>query len=156
MQFFEDYVVGRVDVYDTTTYTVTEDEIIEFGLRWDPQPFHIDPVAAAQSPFGGLVASSVHLFAMAVGIGMSATKENPVAAVSALGFDNMRLHAPARPGDVLFARGEVVEARPSRSRPDTGVVRIRNELVNQRGEVILSLETAFLIARREALSAATP
>ena len=148
MQFFEDFVVGRVDVYDATPYTVTEAEIIEFGTRWDPQPFHVDRAAAAASPFGGLVASSVHLFAMAVGIGMAAQKDNPVAAVSALGFDTMRLHGPARPGDVLVNRSEVIEARPSNSQPSLGVLRVRTELVNQRDEAIFSFETAFLVARR--------
>ena len=157
MQFFEDFVVGQVDVYDAATYTVTEEEIIEVGTRWDPQPFHVDPVAAAASPFGGLVASSVHLFAMAVGIGMAARKDDPVAAVSALGFDNLRLHGPARPGDELFTRSEVLEARPSNSHPDVGVIRIRSDLVNQRDEVIFSFETAALVARRpRSLSVTSP
>jgi acyl dehydratase len=127
---------------------VTEEEIREVGERWDPQPFHIDPEAAAQSPFGGLVASSVHLFAMGVSLSMTGTKDDPVAAVSALGFDKMRLHAPARPGDELLVRTEVIEARPSKGQPGLGVVRNRSELVNQRDQVIFSYESAFLVQRR--------
>jgi len=148
MQFFEYLPVGRVDVDEAVSYTVTEAEIIEVGTRWDPQPFHIDPVAAAQSPFGGLVASSVHLLAIAVATGAKTSMDNPVAAVSALGFDKMRLHAPARPGDVLCNRSEVVEARPSGSQPHLGVVRNRVELWNERAELIFSFEAAYLVARR--------
>jgi len=147
LKFFEDFAVGELQMHDAT-YAVTEEEIIEFGRRWDPQPFHIDPVAAARSPFGGLVASSVHLFAMTVGISNAATRDDPVAAVSALGFDRMRLLGPARPGDELFVRAEVIDARPSNSQPALGVVRVRQDLVNQRDEVIFSCESAFLVARR--------
>ena len=150
MRFFEDLVVGQVDVYDAAPYRVTEEEIIEVGKRWDPQPFHVDPVAAAQSPFGGLVASSVHLFAMTVCIGMTGVQDNPFAAVSALGFDQMRLHGSARPGDELFVRTELTEARLSKSNPKVGVARTRSELVNQRQEVIFSFDTAWLVARRPA------
>ena len=117
------------------------------GERWDPQPFHVDPEAAEASIFGGLVASSVHLFAIMTAIGMG-TEEEPSAAVSALGFDKIRLHAPARPGDELRAEVTVIEARPSRSRPELGVVSNAVDLVNQRDEVVFSLETAWLVRCR--------
>ena len=145
--FFEDFTVGNIQHFDGT-YPVTEKEIREVGERWDPQPFHIDPQAAAQSPFGGLVASSVHLFAMAVSLLTRPTERGSVAAVSALGFDKMRLHAPARPGDELSARGVAIETRPSESRPNLGVVRTRHELINQNNEVVFSYEAAFLVERR--------
>ena len=146
MRYFEDYVVGQHDDYDGS-YTLTEAEIREVGERWDPQPFHIDPVAAEASLFGGLVASSVHLFAIMVAIGTGPVEE-PVAAVSALGFDKVRLHQPARPGDELKLRSEVLACRASASRPGTGIVRFARELVNQRGEVVFSDESAALIERR--------
>jgi acyl dehydratase len=88
----------------------------------------------------------VHLFAMAVSLSLTGTKDDPVAAVSALGFDKMRLHAPSRPGDELFQRSEVIEARPSKSRPGLGVVRTRDELVNRRDQLIFSYESAFLVS----------
>jgi acyl dehydratase len=147
VKFFEDFTVGEVEVFDAT-YVVTEEEIREVGERWDPQPFHIDPEAAQQSPFGGLVASSVHLFAMAVSLSMTGTKHDPVAAVSALGFDKMRLHAPARPGDELFVRIEVIEARRSTSQPALGVVQNRAEMLNQHDELVFSYESAFLVQQR--------
>jgi acyl dehydratase len=128
-------------------YALTEAEILEVGERWDPQPFHTDPVAAEASLFGGLVASSVHLFAIMVAIGTGPAEE-PVAAVSALGFDKLRLHLPARPGDDLSVRAKVLERRASRSRPEVGIVRCSRELVNQRDEVVFSDESAFLIQHR--------
>ena len=147
MKYFEDFIPGEGFTYGATTYAVTEAEIREVGERWDPQPFHVDPLAAARSAFGGLVASSVHLFAIRVALG-SGPAEEPVAAVSALGFDKLRLHAPVRPGDELRGRATTLDRRVSSSRPGLGIVRSRSELVNQRGEVVFSDESAFLIERR--------
>jgi acyl dehydratase len=148
VKYFEDYVAGMGEEWvHKGRYTVTEAEIREVGERWDPQPFHIDPIAAEASPFGGLVASSVHLFAMMTAI-QTGPDDEPTAAVSALGFDNVRLHAPARPGDELSARGKALEGRASRSRPELGIVRSLAELINQRGEVVFSREAAFLVQRR--------
>jgi acyl dehydratase len=146
VKYFEDFVPGQMDT-GSATYEVTEAEIREVGERWDPQPFHVDPLAAARSAFGGLVASSVHLFAIMVSLS-NASLEEPAAAVSALGFDKLRLHAPARPGDELVVRITVLEGRVSTSRPGLGVLRTRAELVNQRDEVVFSYEAASLIERR--------
>jgi acyl dehydratase len=146
VRYFEDLFVGQQWVH-TGRYTLTEAEILEVGRRWDPQPFHTDPVAAEASLFGGLVASSVHLFAIIVAVGTGPAEE-PMAAVSALGFDKLRLHLPARPGDELGVRVEVLECRPSRSRPEVGVVRCLRELSNQHRELVFSDESAFLVERR--------
>ena len=149
MRYLEDIVVGEVTEYDAT-YAVTEEEIREVGRRWDPQPFHTDPEAAAASPFGGLVASSVHLFAITVCLGVAA---EPTAAVSSLGFRTMDNHAPVRPGDVLTVRNTNLATRLSRSKPGLGVFEARCELLNQRGEVVFSFENAALV---ECRSAAAP
>ena len=146
MLYFEDFVVGK-ETLGRERYPVTEAEVREIGERWDPQPFHVDPVAAEQSPFGGLVASSVHLFAIRVALSNRGLDE-PAAAVSALGFDNLRLHAPVRPGDELRVRVVVLDRRVSGSRPGLGIVRTRSELLNQRDELVFSDESAFLIERR--------
>ena len=146
MKYYEDFVPGE-KTSGSETYTVTEAEIREIGERWDPQPFHVDPVAAEQSPFGGLVASSVHLFAICVALSNRGVGE-PVAAVSALGFDDLRLHAPARPGDELRVNTVVLDRRPSKGRPGLGIVRTRAELVNQRDELVFSDAAAFLIQLR--------
>jgi acyl dehydratase len=152
MKYFEDFRVGE-RALATAEYVVTEEEIIEFGTRFDPQPFHTDPVAARASIFGSLVASSVHLFAISVSF--SRHLGEPTAAVSALGFDDMRMLAPVRPGDRLSLRSETLGARRSQSRPDCGVVETRSELFNQADEAVMTYRGAFLVLRREALAAAS-
>lgn len=146
MKYYEDYVVGRVTEYPGR-YQVTEEEVVEVAGRWDPQPFHLDPVAAKDSIFGGLVASSVHLFAIAVALGASG---GPVAALSALGFDDLRWHAPARPGDTLRMRGETLSTRLSKSRPGAGIVINRSQVLNQGDELVFSYQGAALISCRPA------
>lgn len=144
MKYYEDFPVGWVRTFDDT-YLVSEEELREVGRRWDPQPFHVDPVAAADSAFGGLVASSAHLFAIATGLGqVGARAAEPVAAVSALGFRNVVNHAPVRPGDVLHKSHEVLDARLSNSRPGLGIIVNRVELANQRDEPVFSFEIAAL------------
>jgi acyl dehydratase len=141
MQYYEDLEPGTT-TRGTLEYLVTEDEILEMGRRWDPQPFHTDPVAAEDSPFGGLVASTVHLFAISAKVGMA---QSPVAAVSSLALTNFINHAPARPADRLRFDREVLDRRPSQSRPGTGVVTFRNELRNQHDELVFSYENTALV-----------
>jgi len=147
VKYFEDYVVGEEQVA-TSTYLVTEDEIIEIASRFDPQPFHTDPVAAKGSIFGGLVASSVHLFAISVSFSWHLGKR--AAAVSALGFDEMRMRSPAYVGDRLRFRTETLSARRSESRPDCGIIQTLSTVFNQRDEVVFSYKGAFLVLRRDA------
>jgi acyl dehydratase len=144
MRYYEDLEIGT-RVESPTSYLVTEEEVREIGERFDPQPFHVDPEAAAASEFGGLIASTVHIFAMDVALGVKAT---PTAAVAAFGFDNMRLLAPVRPGDTLTKVNEVIERRLSNSRPGVGVVKLRDTLYNQRGEAVFTFENTALIRCR--------
>ncbi len=147
MRYFEDFSIGTVD-HKGGAYLVTEAEIIEVAERWDPQPFHTDPVAAADSMFGGLVACSAHVFAISCSLHSKVPATEKVAAVSALGFDKLRLRAPVRPGDELRARSTVVELRRSDSRPGVGIVSSSGELLNQRDEVVFSLESAAMVRCR--------
>jgi len=147
VKYFEDFRVGEEHTA-SRDYRVREEEIVEIASRFDPQPFHIDPVAAADSIFGSLVASSVHLFAIAVSF--SPYLGERTAAVSALGFDRIRMLAPARPGDRLSLRCETLGARRSKSRPDCGVIESRSELYNQDGETVMTYENAFLVQCRDA------
>ncbi len=144
MRYFEDVSVGEKILFQNT-YVVREEEIIEVASRWDPQTFHIDKAAAEASMFGGLTASSVHLFAMMVGIGTNDKTVDHLAAVSVLGFDNIRVKHPARPGDVLRVRSEIVGLRRSNSRPDCGIVETRNEMYNQNDIVVMFADNAFLV-----------
>ena len=157
MKYFEDFTVGQVDRFGPT-YLVTEEEIQQMGERWDPQPFHTDPVAASASVFGGLVASSVHLFAIATYLGHqeAAARADPVAAVSSLGFRSMDNHAPARPGDVLAEQRTVKAARLSKSRPGLGILTNLVELMNQRDELVFSFENAALYECRPDLARPPP
>ena len=117
---------------------VTEDEIVEFARRCDPQPFHVDPRPRKESVFGGLIASGWHTGAMWMRLyvdsmlGGSAGQGSP-------GIEELRWLAPVRPGDTLAGRLTVLETTPSERRPDRGTVRIRGEMVNQDGVTVLSM-----------------
>ena len=150
MKYFEHFMLG-LEEDAPGRHIVTEEEIIEFGTRWDSQPFHVDPEAAKESVFGGLVASSVHLFAIAIGLWNreTANAEERTAAVSALGFNNMQLKTPARPGDELKSRSTVIERRSSASKPHLGIVTFRNEVTNQDDVLVFSFENSALIRKEE-------
>ena len=142
---FEDYEEGKV-MHIATRYVVTEEEIISMAQKWDPQPFHVDPVAAKASIFGGLVASSAHAFPIYVWLGQQG--ERKVAAISALGFDKLRFLSPIRPGDTLRYEYSCLEKRRSASRPFAGIVCCEGRLYNQRDELVFSGEVASLVQRR--------
>jgi len=143
---FEDIEVGSTS--SVGEYAVTEAEILEFGRRFDPRPFHSDPVAAAASAFGGLVASGCHVFC--IRSWLSSRLDPRPALVAGLGLEAMDLPTPVRPGDRLSLRVEVLDKRRSSSRPDRGIVRMRNTLVNRRGEPVMTLVAKLLVSCRAA------
>ena len=148
--YFEDYARAKAEGTRLTggRYVVTEEEVLEFGRRFDPQPMHTDPVAAKDGPFGGLVAPGCLTFA----IRNALHNQLPVrpALYAGLGLDQMLLPSPVRPGDVLSLRLEVVEARRSKSRPETGVVQTRQTVLNQGEETVLSMEAKMIVRARNA------
>ena len=144
-QCFEDFVPGSVRT--SGTVLVTEEEIIEFAKRYDPQVFHTDPVAARDSIYGGLVASGWHTAAMA----MRLIVENylsGVASVGSPGVDEVRWLKPVRPGDKLSVRVTVLEARRSESKPDRGIVRSLVEVLNQDMAVVMSFKGVTMVLCR--------
>ena len=147
MWYLEDYWVGKT-IESVDRYLVTEEEIMEVGRRWDPRPFHTDPEAAAKSFFGGVVACSAHLFAIVSWLAHH--MEEPTVAVSGLGWNNIKMHAPVRPNDEIYSKVKCLEARPSKKQPDCGVVTVQNNLFNQRGELVYTAECSFLVLRRPA------
>ena len=149
MQYYEDFEVGQT-LHSVKSHTMTEEEIIEFGIRWDSQPFHTDPVAAKASEFGGLVASSTHLFAISVGLWNEPDLDESerTAVISALGFNNIKLKLPARPGDVLTATSSVIDKRESRSRPGVGILVFHDTMRNQENKVVFEVENSALIKMR--------
>jgi len=141
----EDIHVG--DRFRSADYVVTESEIIEYATRYDPQPFHTDPAAAPKSIFGGLVASG--WLTASITMRLLAQSEIHIAGgLIGLGVEDLRWPKPVRPGDTLHVEVEVLEVRPSRSRPDRGIVRVRNTTLNQRQEVVQTLVTALFVPRR--------
>ena len=146
MLFFDDIEVGYQS--RVGTYQLTEAEIVEFASVWDPQPFHIDKAAAEASIFGGLTASSLHLFAICTRLFFD--HEDRIQILAMLGKEAIRIPNPARPGDVLTYTTECIERKPSKSRPDRGVITLRDTLANQHDTRVLTQEVALLVKRRTA------
>jgi acyl dehydratase len=145
-RYFEDYVPGTVCEFGQVR--VSEDEIIKFARRFDPQYIHIDPGAAMQGPFGGLIASGWHTAAMTMRLVVDHFLPQ-TASLGSPGIDELRWLRPVRPGDVLRVRVSVIEATRSRSKPDRGIVHTVMEVLNQNGEVALSLKAMNIIACRK-------
>lgn len=145
MRYYEDLEVGETQEFGE--YHVTEEEIIEFAEQYDPQPFHTDPEAAADSAFGELVASGWHTAAMC----MRMLADGPIqdrASMGARGVDELRWKEPVRPGDTLSIRTEILDKRVSESDPKRGYVDSRLEGINQDGDVVISWIGLGMIARR--------
>ncbi|MCL2429557.1 MAG: MaoC family dehydratase, partial [Alphaproteobacteria bacterium] len=145
LRYFEDYPVGAV--FEFGAITVEEAEVIAFATRFDPQPMHTDPEAARAGPFGGLIASGWHTAALMMRL-FATHLLSPPSSIASPGIDELRWLRPVRPGDVLSLRVTVLEAHPSRSRPDRGMIRWLTEVLNQSGEVVMSLKPMNLVRRR--------
>jgi acyl dehydratase len=144
MRYFEDASIGSTATFGG--YDVTKPDIVEFARTYDPQPFHIDEEAAAESMFGGLVASGWHTMAMCMR--MITDRPDPLAGLAGVGADNVRWHEPVRPGDHLHLRAETVDKRPSDTHDDRGYVTTEFEGINGEGTVVVSYETTAIVKRR--------
>jgi acyl dehydratase len=144
-RYFEDYPEGAV--FEFGEVAVSAAEIVDFARRFDPQPMHVDPAAAREGPFGGLIASGWHTAGMMMRL-VAEHFLSKVASIASPGIDELRWLAPVRPGDVLRIRVHVVEARPSRSQPDRGIVRSFVEVLNQDDAVVMTLRPVNLLRRR--------
>ena len=144
-RLFEDFKVG--DRFVSDGMTMTESAILDFAQRFDPQPFHLDLDAAKDSPYGGLIASGLHTFAVGFRVFLD-TRVIHSASMGSPGVDELRWTAPVRPGDTLTTEAEVVEIRPSSSKPDRGTLRMRYAVKNQKDEVVMTF-TAIHIFRRK-------
>jgi acyl dehydratase len=134
-RWFEDYAVGNV--YELGPVIVEEAEILDFGRRYDPQPFHTDPNIGAASPYGGLIVSGWHTCALM----MRMLVEGLISRKSGLGspgMEQIRWLKPVRPGDALRCRVEVTSARRSQSRPDRGIIAMDIAVTNQTGETVMT------------------
>lgn len=143
--YLEDLHVG--DRFASDTFEVTAENIIAFARDFDPQPFHLDPAAAAESVFKGLVASGWHTAAMSMKLFVTGEMRLAGGSVG-LGVDELRWPRPVKPGDTLRLETEILDVRPSQSKPDRGVIRIRNVTTNQGGEVVQTFVASVLVRRR--------
>jgi acyl dehydratase len=134
-RYFDDFKPG--DRFQSAALVVTEALIVEFARFYDPQVFHTDPRAAAESIYGGLIASGLQTIALTFKLFIE-TGALAASSLGSPGLDEIRWKVPVRPGDTLHVVGEVLEARASNSKPDRGIVRLRYTTVNQRGEAVLT------------------
>ena len=144
-RWLEEYAAGAV--HEFGAMPVVEAEILDFGRRFDPQTFHTDPQAAKSTEYGGLIASGWHTAAMMMRM-YSDHYLSRVATLVSPGVDELRWLLPVRPGDTLSMRVTIADARPSRSRPDRGIVRSACEVLNQRREVVMTVTATNFILRR--------
>ncbi len=145
--FLDDFAVGQV-FSSTRPVRVEKDEIIAFARKYDPQFFHLDEEAARSSIFGGLVASGWLTAALTMRL-LTERDAKPAGGSVGLGFEELRWPVPVRPGDELRIESEVLAVRPSKSRPDRGVVKMRTRTFNQHGEVVQEIVNIALVPRRQ-------
>ena len=144
-RYFEDVAIG--DRFRSEWFVITEEAIIAFAREFDVQPFHLDHAVANESVFGGLAASGWHTAAIAMRLFTTGPLRFAGGAVG-LGVDELRWPVAVRAGDSLRLQTELLDARPSRSKPQHGILRIRNVLTNQHGETVLSYSASAMVQRR--------
>jgi acyl dehydratase len=148
--YLEDLRVGQR--FTSGSHAVDEDQIKAFATQFDPQPFHLDDPAARASLFGGLAASGWHTAAITMRLLVEGGL--PLSGGIVGGGGEIGWPKPTRPGDVLQVESEVVEIRPSRSRPDRGMVIVRSETRTQRGEIVQTLVARLVVPRRSCIEPA--
>lgn len=143
--YLEDFAVGQI--YRSATMRVDTPEIKGFAQQFDPQPFHLDETAAKATLFAGLAASGWHTAAITMRLLVAGGA--PIAGgIIGAGVDELRWPRPTRPGDLLRVESEVLEVRPSRSRPDQGLLKMRTTTLNQNDEPVQSMVANLLVPRR--------
>lgn len=148
MKYLEDYRVGQRSSFGR--YEVTREEVLEFATKYDPQPFHLDDEAAAQTYFGRVSASGWHTCAMTMRMLVDNITKEKSAGLGSPGLDELRWLRPVYPGDTLRVEGEVIEVRPSQSRPEMGSTKNRLTVFNQHDEPVMTMISIGLVRRRPA------
>jgi acyl dehydratase len=142
--YLEDVSVGQR--FTSATYQITEEQIKAFATEFDPQPFHLEHAAAQASVFRGLAASGWHT--AAISMRLIVTGGVPFATGTVGLGGEIEWPRPTRPGDVLRVESEIVEVIPSRSKPNQGIVRVRNTTLNQNGEPVQVFTAKVMLFRR--------
>jgi acyl dehydratase len=143
--YWEDFYPGQVR--EIGGYSLSEEEIIEFAGKYDPQPFHTDGEKAKQTFFGGLIASGWQTASLCMRM-ICDQYLLEAASMGSPGVDELRWVKPVRPGDTLRLKSTVLETRASTSRPDMGTVRSRSEVYNQHGELVMHMSGVGMFRRR--------
>jgi acyl dehydratase len=143
--YFEDFPPGVVR--ESPPRTITREEMVEFARKYDPQPFHLDDEAAKKTIYGGLIGSGWLTVSVMMRLLWDTMLKDTVS-LGSPGSDEIRWLKPVRPGDTLRARFTVVEAVPSRSKPDRGVVKTFTEILNQHGEIVMTMRGLGMFGRR--------
>jgi acyl dehydratase len=146
-RYLEDFAVGQV--FNSARTHVDKEQIVAYAKQFDPQPFHLDDEAARKTPFQGLAASGWHTAGMTMRM-MLDGEFKPVGGILGVGFDELSWPRPVRPGDELHAKSEILEVRPSKSRPDRGMIRVRTTTYNQKDEPVMAFTGNLLVPRRPA------
>jgi acyl dehydratase len=147
VRYLEDFSPGQV--FNTGRKRVDKEEIFAFARQFDPQPFHTDEAAALNSPFQGLAASGWHTAGMTMRL-MVDGEFRPAGGILGVGFDELSWPRAVRPGDELHAKSEILEVRPSKSKPDRGMLRVRTTTFNQNNEPVMIFTGNLLVPRRPA------
>ena len=144
-RYLEDFAVGQT--FGSGRVQVTMEEIKVFAAKFDPQPFHLDEAAARDTIFKGLAASGWQTASMTMRLLVEGDLK-PAGGVIGAGFDDFRWPRPVRPGDELRIEGEVLEVRPSKSRPNQGLIKVRITTLNQNGEAVQLQVGTLVVPRR--------
>ena len=145
VHYLEDFAVGQT--YGSPRLRVDEARAVDFAKEFDPQPFHLHDKAARGTIFGGLAASGWYTAAMTMRLLVEGDLK-PAGGIIGLGFDEFRWPRPVRPGDELHLTSEILEVRPSKSRPDQGLVKVRTTTFNQNNEPVQIIVGNLLVLRR--------
>jgi len=145
-RYLEDFAPGQ-RFGGATRIRIDPERIKTFAAEFDPQPFHLDEQAAASSIFGGLAASGWHTAAATMRL-LVVSELKPAGGIVGAGFDEFRWPRPVRPGDELRVESEVLEVRPSKSRPEQGMIKVRTTTLNQRDEIVQVSVGNLVVPRR--------
>jgi len=152
-RYFDDLRAG--ERFESAGLTITESAIIDFAAQWDPQPFHLDAeYARSESAFGGLIASGLHTTCATLRLWL-ADKILIAGTIGSPGIDQVRFLRPVRPGDTLRVVTELLELRPSASKPDRGSAKMRHTTTNQRGETVLTMDALVIVRRRPGVASSS-
>jgi acyl dehydratase len=147
--YLEDFSVGQT--FRSGSVKVETEQIKSFASQFDPQPFHLDEKAAAATFFGGLVASGWHTAALTMRMIVEGDLRIAGGLIGA-GAEELKWPRPVRPGDTLYIVSEVIEVRPSKSRPDQGIIKVRTQTMNQEDQPVMIFVANMLVPRRPAES----